>query len=138
MLESSPSKVGDGSLLLCSFLVLDFFLNRGSEASLDFCASDLGGGAVEAALSSVVPPAAALLLGTKLPAEHLLAAPSSFLYFLTLFMAFMADSGNTAQLLSSVGQLRIQYRQIINVHVKIASLGAEEATHTFHKHGRFF
>ena len=47
---------------------------------------------MEDVLSSVVPLAAALLLGTKLLAEHLLAAPSSFLYFLTLFMAFMADS----------------------------------------------
>ena len=44
------------------------------------------------ALSSVVPLAAVRPLGTKLPAEHLLAAPSSFLYFLTLFMAFMADA----------------------------------------------
>ena len=92
LLESSSSDGGDGSLLLRSFPALDFFLNRGSEASLDFCASDLEGGAVEDALSSVAPPAAALPLGTKLPAEHLLAAPSSFLYFLTLFMAFMADA----------------------------------------------
>ena len=47
---------------------------------------------MEDVLSSVAPPAAALPLGTKLLVEHLLAAPSSFLYFLTLFMAFMADS----------------------------------------------
>ena len=67
-------------------------MNSGSEASLDFCASDLGGGAVEDALSSVALTAAAQPLGTKLPAEHLLAAPSSFLFFLTQFMAFMAEA----------------------------------------------
>ena len=67
-------------------------MNSGSEASLDLCASDLGGGAVEDALSSMALPVAARPLGTKLPAEHLLAAPSSFLYFLTLFIAFMAEA----------------------------------------------
>ena len=47
---------------------------------------------MEDTLSSVALPAAARPLGKNLPAEHLLAAPSSFLYFLTLFMAFMADA----------------------------------------------
>ena len=84
--------VGDGSLFLRSFPAPGFLLNRGSEASLDFCVSDLGGGAVEDALSAVAPLAAVRALGMKLPAEHLLAAPSSLLYFLTLFMAFMADA----------------------------------------------
>ena len=57
---------------------------------------------MEAVLSSVAPPAAALPLGTKLPAEHLLAAPSSFLYFLTLFMAFMADAEVTQRSFSAL------------------------------------
>ena len=43
-------------------------------------------------LSLVAALVAVWPLGTKLPAEHLLAAPSSLLYFLTLFMAFMADA----------------------------------------------
>ena len=47
---------------------------------------------MEDVLSSVAPLAAVRALGTKLLAEHLLAAPSSLLYFLTLFMAFMADA----------------------------------------------
>ena len=92
LLESSSSEGGDGSLLLRSLPAPGFLLNSGSEASLDLCASDLGGGAAEDALSSAVLPVAVRPLGTKQPAEHLLAAPSSFLYFLTLFMAFMADA----------------------------------------------
>ena len=93
LLELSSFEGGDGSLFLRSFpVVCFFFANRGSEVSLDFCASDLGGGALEADLSSAALPAAALFLGTKLPAEHLLVTPSSFRYFLTLFMAFIAEA----------------------------------------------
>ena len=62
---------------------------------------------METALSSAAPLAAVLLLGTKLPAEHLLAAPSSFRYFLTLFMAFIAEADaaqrNFSALLASSG-----------------------------------
>ena len=47
---------------------------------------------MEDVLSSVAPLAAVRALGTKLLAEHLLAAPSSLLYVLTLFIAFMADA----------------------------------------------
>ena len=85
-----------------SFPAPSFFLKRGSEASLDFCVSDLGGGAVEDVLSSVAPLVAVRALGTKLLAEHLLAAPSSLLYFLTLFMAFMADADATQRSFSAL------------------------------------
>ena len=47
---------------------------------------------MEADLSAAALLAVVLVLGMKLPAEHLLAAPSSFLYFLTLPMAFMAEA----------------------------------------------
>ena len=47
---------------------------------------------MEGVLSSVAVPVVIQALGMKLPAEHLLAAPSLLLYFLTLFMAFMADA----------------------------------------------
>ena len=47
---------------------------------------------MEANLSSAAPPAVGLLLGTKLPAEHLLATPSSFRYLLTLLIAFIAKA----------------------------------------------
>ena len=103
--ESSSSEDECGSLPLRSFPAAGFFLKRGLEASLDFCASDLEGGAAEDVLSSVAPPVAIRLLRTKLPAEHLQAAPSSFLYFLMLFMAFMVDAEaaqrNFAALLAS-------------------------------------
>ena len=62
----------------------------------------MGGGAVEDVLSSVAPLAAIRALGMKLLAEHLLAAPSSLLYFLTLFMAFMADAEVTQRSFSAL------------------------------------
>ena len=92
LVASSSSEDGEGFLAFRSFPPPDFFLKSGSKASLDFCASVLAGGAAEVVLFSAAP-AVVFDLGAKLLlAEHLLAAPSSFLYFLTLLMAFMADA----------------------------------------------
>ena len=103
LVASSSSEDGEGFLAFRSFPPPGFFLKSGSEASLDFCASVLGGGAVEVVLFSVAPAAVIRDRGAKLLlAEHLLAAPSSFQYFLTLLIAFMADAEAVHRSLSAL------------------------------------
>ena len=79
---------------------------------------------MEDALSSVVALVAVRPLGTKLPAERLLAAPSSLLYFLTLFMAFMADAEaaqrSFSTLLASCGSNRV--RSLMSVSRSLGQL----------------
>ena len=103
LVASCSSEDGEGFLAFRSFPPPDFFLKSGSEASLDFCASVLGGGAVEVVLFSVAPAAVIRDRGAKLLlAEHLLAAPSSFQYFLTLLIAFMANAEAAHRSLSAL------------------------------------